>query len=78
MMDSRPTKRIMALSISECLLVLFVGLLVIKPDQLPEVMQQLGRLVRSVRQMVMRLQSEMQGLLNTVDNTDEQKHKRQS
>lgn len=65
------------MSVSELLLILLVALLVIKPEQLPEVAEYTGRLVRLVRQIIARLKSEIQGLLDTVDNSDEQKRKRE-
>lgn len=65
----------MNISISELLVILVVALLVIKPEQMPEMLQHAGRLVRNLRQLFNRVQNGLNELLNTVEMSDEQKHK---
>jgi len=59
-------------SISELIVILLVALLVIKPEQLPEVAHAIGRLAGMVRQMLSKVKDEMAGLVDTVEKTNEQ------
>ena len=63
----------MNVSISEIIVVLLIALLVIKPEQLPEVAFALGRLVQSLRQMLGKVKEEMNGLISPVDSVNEGK-----
>jgi Sec-independent protein translocase protein TatA len=59
-------------SISEILLVLLIALLVVKPEQLPDVAQKLGRMVKSVRGLIAKLKEDMNGFIDPRDNQNEQ------
>ena len=54
----------MNISITEIMLVLLVALLVIKPEQLPEVARTLGRLIQSLRRLFAKAKDEMNALLD--------------
>jgi sec-independent protein translocase protein TatB len=55
-------------SISEILLVLLIALLVIKPEQMPEVARTLGRLMKSVRGIFAKVKEEVSGLIDPADS----------
>ena len=57
----------MSFSISEVLVVLLIALLVVKPEQLPEVAKTLGRLVKSIRGVYAKIKTEMDGLIEEHD-----------
>ena len=57
----------MNFSISEILLVLLIALLVIKPEQMPDVARTLGRLVKTVRGMFAKVKEEMNDLMEPID-----------
>jgi Sec-independent protein translocase protein TatA len=57
-------------SISELVVVLLIALLVIKPEQLPEVAFTLGRFTQSIRRLFAKVKAEMDGLM---DETAEKK-----
>lgn len=57
----------MGFSISEIILVLLIALLVIKPEQLPEVAATVGRLIKSIRHLFSKMKNEMNGLIDSVD-----------
>ena len=57
----------MNFSISEIIVILLIALLVIKPDQLPEVAHNLGRFVKTFRLLVTKFKNEMNGLLEKVE-----------
>ena len=65
----------MNISISELLVVLLIALLVIKPEQLPDVAFTVGRFAQSLRRMFAKLKTEMDSLMETADHSNEQKHK---
>lgn len=67
----------MNISISEIIVVLLIGLLVIKPQQLPEVAQTLGRLAKSIRAMFSKVKAEMNGFIDVADKPNEQKREQQ-
>jgi len=60
-------------NISELLAVLLVALVVIKPEQLSEVAQTLGKMLRSGRQLLAKTKNEMTGLIETVEKPQENK-----
>lgn len=62
----------MNVSVSELLVVLLVALLVIKPDQLPEVAHALGKFTRMMRAMFAKIKNEMADVSKTVENQHEQ------
>lgn len=64
----------MNFSISELVVVLLIALLVIKPEQLPEVAFTLGRFTQTIRRMFAKAKAEMNGL---IDDTAEQHSERQ-
>lgn len=57
----------MNFSISEIIVILLVALLVIKPEQLPDVAFSLGRLAKSIRGMFSKLKDEMNGFIKDVE-----------
>lgn len=63
----------MNFSISEIIVILLVALLVIKPEQLPDVAFTLGRFAQSIRRMFSRVKSEMSGLIDSVEKSDERR-----
>ncbi len=63
----------MNFSISEIIVILLIALLVIKPEQLPDVALTLGRFARSIQRMFAKVKDEMNGLIDSVDKPDERK-----
>ena len=57
----------MSFSISEVLLVLMVALLVVKPEQLPDVAHSLGRFTKTIRGMFGKVKEEVNGFIDAVD-----------
>jgi Sec-independent protein translocase protein TatA len=64
-------------SISEIIVILLIALLVIKPEQLPDVAHTLGRFFQSVRQMISKVKNEMNGFIDSVENPAEKKREQQ-
>jgi len=65
-------------SLSEILVVLLIALLVVKPEQLPDVALSLGRFVKTMRGMFAKVKAEMNGFIDDVadkpaNNQHEQK-----
>jgi Sec-independent protein translocase protein TatA len=60
-------------SISEIIVILLIALLVIKPDQLPDVAFSVGRFAKSIRRMFGKVKEEMNGLMDSVEKPDERK-----
>jgi Sec-independent protein translocase protein TatA len=60
-------------SISEIILILLIALLVIKPEQLPDVAKTLGRFAQTIRHMFSKVKDEMNGLIDSVDKPIERK-----
>lgn len=54
----------MNFSFSEILVVLLIALLVVKPEQLPDLARTLGRLAKSVRGIYAKIKAEMDGLID--------------
>ena len=63
----------MNFSFSELIVVLIVALLVIKPEQLPDVAYSIGRFVQSVRRIISKVKSEMNGIIEKTELPDEPK-----
>lgn len=63
----------MNFSISEILVILLIALLVIKPEQLPDVAFTLGRFTQSIRRMFAKVKDEMDGIIESVEKPDERK-----
>ncbi|MFZ2315593.1 MAG: twin-arginine translocase TatA/TatE family subunit [Gammaproteobacteria bacterium] len=61
----------MNISLSEIMLVLLIALLVIKPEQMPEVAQMLGRLIRSLRGVFAKVKTEVNGFIASTEKPDE-------
>jgi Sec-independent protein translocase protein TatA len=51
-------------SISEILVVLLIALLVIKPEQLPDVARTLGKFAKSIRGIYQKIKSEMDSIVD--------------
>lgn len=67
----------MNFSISEIIVILLIALLVIKPEQLPDVAHSLGRFIQSVRHMISKVKNEMNGFIDAVDKPAESKREQQ-
>jgi len=63
----------MNFSISEIIVILLIALLVIKPEQLPDVAFTLGRFVQSIRQLFTKVKDEMNGLIESAEKSNERK-----
>ena len=61
----------MNVSISEIIVILLIALLVIKPEQLPEVAFTLGRFAQSVRRLFSKVKEEMNDVLTSVEKSVE-------
>jgi sec-independent protein translocase protein TatB len=57
------------ISISEILVVLLIALLVIKPEQLPDVARTVGRFVNSMRRLFAKMKDEMNSLVEPLDHS---------
>lgn len=55
----------MSFSMSEVIVVLLVALLVVKPEQLPEVAFGLGRFAQTFKRMLDKAKQEVQGFIET-------------
>jgi len=60
-------------SISEIVVIVLIALLVIKPDQLPEVAQSIGRFALTIRRLFAKVKDEMQGLIEPIEKPVERK-----
>lgn len=63
----------MNFSISEIIVILLIALLVIKPEQLPDVAFTLGKFAQSMRRMFAKVKDEMNGFIDTVEKPNERK-----
>lgn len=63
----------MNISISEIILVVLIALIVVRPEQMPEVAQTVGRMIRAVRRLFANVKNEMQGLIEPIEKYDERK-----
>ncbi len=63
----------MNISISEIILVVLIALIVVRPEQMPEVAQTVGRMIRGVRRLFANVKNEMQGLIEPIEKHDERK-----
>ena len=57
----------MNFSISEIIVILLIALLVIKPEQLPDVAFTLGKFAQSMRRLFSRVKDEMNGFIDSVE-----------
>lgn len=62
----------MNVSISEIIVILLIALLVVKPEQLPEVAFTLGRFIQTIRGMFNKVKTEMNGFIHSVEKPNEQ------
>lgn len=62
----------MNFSISEIMVILLIALLVIKPEQLPDVAFSLGRFAQTLRRMFSKVKEEMNGFIDLTDKPVEQ------
>jgi len=60
-------------SLSEIVVVLLIALLVIKPEQLPDVAMTLGRFAKTLRKLFSKVKDEMNGFIDVVEKSDERK-----
>lgn len=66
----------MNINLSEILLVLIVALVVIKPEQLPDVAFKLGRWSKQLRTGMNKLRRELDGTLTLPEKTESDEHSR--
>lgn len=64
----------MNFSISEIVVILLIAMLVIKPEQMPEVAFTLGQFTKSIRKMFAKVKDEMNGIIDSVDPKNDTKH----
>jgi len=57
-------------SISEIIVILLIAVLVIKPEQMPEVAFSLGRFMQSLRRTFAKMKNEMTGFIDSVEQAD--------
>lgn len=60
----------MNVSLSELVVILLIALLVIKPEQLPEVAFTIGRMMKGVRRLFGKFKDEMNGLIDAAEKPD--------
>jgi Sec-independent protein translocase protein TatA len=60
-------------TISEIIVILLIALLVIKPEQLPDLAFSLGRFAYAIRRMFSKIKDEMNGYLDVIEKPDERK-----
>ncbi len=60
----------MNFSLSEIIVILLIALLVIKPEQLPDVAFSLGRFVQTLKNMFGKMKTEMNELVTSVDKPE--------
>lgn len=61
----------MNISLSEVILVVFIALLVIKPEQMPDVALKVGRFVKSLRRVFGKVKDEMNDLMESANQSNE-------
>lgn len=54
----------MNFSLTEIIYILLIALLVVKPEQLPDVARSLGRMIRSVRGIYQKVKAEVDGIID--------------
>lgn len=57
----------MNFSISEIVVILLIALLVIKPEQIPEVAHLLGRVAQGMRRFFSKVKNEVNGFIDSVE-----------
>ncbi|OGT62330.1 MAG: hypothetical protein A3E85_03710 [Gammaproteobacteria bacterium RIFCSPHIGHO2_12_FULL_45_12] len=63
----------MSFSLSEIAVILLIALLVVKPEQMPEMALHLGRFAKMVRRVFAKVKHEMNGMIESVEKLDERK-----
>lgn len=63
----------MNVSISELIVILLIALLVVKPEQLPDVAMTIGRFARSIKSMFAKVKNEMNSLMDADEQQREQR-----
>ncbi len=63
----------MNFSVSEVILILLIALLVIKPEKLPDVAFSLGRFAQTIRRMLGKVKSEVNGFIEDIEKPVETK-----
>lgn len=67
----------MNFSLSEIVVILLIALLVIKPEQLPDVAFTLGRFAQSIGKFFAKMKDEMNSYIDSVEKSDERKREQQ-
>lgn len=60
-------------SVSEIIVILLIALLVIKPEQLPDVAFTMGRFVQSLKRLFGKVKEEMNALIDSVDKPEKKR-----
>lgn len=63
----------MNFSISEIIVILLIALLVIRPEQLPDVAFSLGRFAQTLRRLFAKVKDEMNGLVESVEKPEKKR-----
>lgn len=63
----------MNFSLSEIIVILLIALLVIKPEQLPDVALTLGRFMKSVQNLFAKVKDEMNGFIDSAKTPNDEK-----
>lgn len=63
----------MNFSISEIIVIVLIALLVIKPEQLPDVAYTVGRFAQTIRRLFAKVKDDMNGLIESVEKPSEKK-----
>lgn len=67
----------MNFSISELIVIVLIALLVIKPEELPEVAHTIGKFTQSIRRMFAKVKNEMDGFIDSVEKPKVDESKRE-
>ena len=54
------------MNISECMVILLVALLVIKPEQFPEIIYHVSRFIHSFRKCMIHIKEELKDIIDTL------------
>lgn len=63
----------MNFSISEMMVVLLVALLVIKPEQLPDMAFSLGKFAQTIRRLFTKVKDELNGFIDPIDKKPDER-----
>jgi Sec-independent protein translocase protein TatA len=61
------------ISLSEIILVLVIAIIVVKPEQLPEIAKTIGRFAKYMKQAIAKIKSEMNELIDPAGDSNDRK-----